>query len=255
MDHLLEQFVSILTLVPSIWRPLYSKVDTIEKMAAVRAEAGVQMVLFNSTLGAAKVAIEMLRKLQRLVGQVERVTELLELLQKVDSMKTNETAAALVDGEQISFEGVDVVTPAGVKLVENLSFTVQPATESKHPGSLLLVGHNGAGKSSIFRCMAGLWAIPSGRITKPGGPDGCGTAVYYLPQRPYQVIGTLAEQLTYPDTKSAASFTREDLRTLLAQVELSYLLDRAGIDEEVNWEEEIRWFSLPHMGLRLQTAQ
>ena len=42
--------------------------------------------------------------------------------------------------------------------------------------SLLLVGHNGSGKSSIFRCLGGLWKIPEGgTITKvmttpPGTP-------------------------------------------------------------------------------------
>ena len=29
-----------------------------------------------------------------------------------------------------------------------------------------MTGHNGAGKSSIFRCMGGLWSIPTGTIIK-----------------------------------------------------------------------------------------
>ena len=71
--------------------------------------------------------------------------------------------------------------------------------------SMLLTGHNGAGKSSVFRCLAGLWHVETGQITKPGGSHGAGAAagnggqptaavagslagtVYYLPQKPYQV--------------------------------------------------------------------
>ena len=53
-------------------------------------------------------------------------------------------------------------------------------------------GHNGAGKSSIFRCLGGLWAVPEGEITKPGSAtSGLHQDVFYLPQKPYNVIGTL----------------------------------------------------------------
>ncbi len=47
------------------------------------------------------------------------------------------------------------MTPKGVTLVTGLSF------EMPKGGSLLLTGHNGAGKSSIFRCLGGLWNIVS----------------------------------------------------------------------------------------------
>ena len=36
-------------------------------------------------------------------------------------------------------------------------------------GSLtMLLGHNGAGKSSIFRTLGALWSAPEGTIVKPG---------------------------------------------------------------------------------------
>ena len=102
-------------------------------------------------------------------------------------------------------------------MVENLSFVL------KKGESLLLTGHNGAGspyslsssfpphlpllillplpplgKSSIFRCLGGLWNA-EGTIIKPGSAEsGLHQEVYYLPQKPYTVLGTLADQLTYP---------------------------------------------------------
>lgn len=85
-------------------------------------------------------------------------------------------------------------TPTKNKLVHDLTFEVGKSD------SMLLTGHNGAGKSSVFRCLAGLWSIPKGTIQKPRGDGGLGLAgtVFYLPQKPYNVLGTLADQLTYP---------------------------------------------------------
>merc|ERR1711988_1709306 len=91
-------------------------------------------------------------------------------------------------GDSIAFDDVDVYTPTGNLLVKNLSFEVDGQNDS-----LLLTGHNGAGKSSIFRCLAGLWSA-QGKITKPS----LAKDVFYLPQKPYNVLGTLADQLTYP---------------------------------------------------------
>ena len=80
--------------------------------------------------------------------------------------------------------------------------------------SLLLMGHNGAGKSSIFRCLAGIWAIDKGQITKPFSD------VFYLPQKPYNVIGTLVDQLTYPQAAAEVKkLSREYVKQVHTQKE------------------------------------
>ena len=71
--------------------------------------------------------------------------------------------------------GVDVFTPNDKLLVKDLNFSLELG------GSLLLTGHNGAGKSSIFRCLGGLWNVPTGKITKPGGKaESLSKSVFYL---------------------------------------------------------------------------
>lgn len=77
------------------------------------------------------------------MGNVERVTDLIELLQKVRETKAAELASAVVPGDAIAFEGADIYTPADVLLVKGLSFRLEVGQ------SLLLTGHNGAGKSTI----------------------------------------------------------------------------------------------------------
>jgi hypothetical protein len=72
-----------------------------------------------------------------------------------------------------------------------------------------LTGCNGSGKSSLFRCLGALWEVPEGgTITKPGGnASGLNAGVFYLPQKPYNVIGTLADQLAYPESKEGTFFS------------------------------------------------
>ena len=53
--------------------------------------------------------------------------------------------------------------------------------------------------------------------------------IFYLPQKPYNVIGTLPEQMTYPDITAAAALTKEQLSTSLKVVDLGYLLERPNV--------------------------
>ena len=162
----MAQMTGIVCIGKGILFPRFADSDyplSVEQMSLVRSDVGVAWVLYSATMENAKVMVEMVRTLQQLVSEVERVTELHDLLARVHSRQLTELAANIESGDEISFRDVDIVTPADVMLVKGLSFSVQGGQ------SMLLVGHNGAGKSSIFRTLGGLWRIPRGRITRPAG--------------------------------------------------------------------------------------
>jgi len=95
---------------------------------------------------------------------------------------------ALVD-QCLRVEDVTVETPADVKLITKLSFTVDRGT------NWVILGPNGSGKTSILRCLAGLWQPATGQITRSPNME-----LFFLPQQAFLLSNaTLFEQLAFPD--------------------------------------------------------
>ena len=110
-------------------------------------------------------------------------------------------------------------------LFKDLSVNVQPQT------GLLVMGSSGCGKSSLLRAIAGLWNSGTGAISRPELAD-----MLFLPQKPYMILGTLKDQLTYPHESSDISHA--ELEAILVEVNLADLAERfGGFEVERDWSE------------------
>jgi putative ATP-binding cassette transporter len=99
------------------------------------------------------------------------------------------------------------------------------------PGErVLIVGETGAGKSTLFRAIAGIWQWGAGTILTPPVDS-----MAFLPQRPYLPLGTLRYVLTYP--AAAKDFSDHDVRAALDRCRLSNLIER--LDEAARWDKEL----------------
>ncbi|KAF3448823.1 hypothetical protein FNV43_RR09536 [Rhamnella rubrinervis] len=191
----------------------------------------------------------------------------------------------------LDVENLTVQTPASkATLVRDLSLVIK---QKEH---LLVTGPSGSGKTSLLRAMAGLWSTGRGKITfyvkdgkdlqpstssyvdppelnntqdicekveKPTNRNSKGA--FFLPQRPYMVLGTLRQQLLYPtwaedaistpdstiaidslsflrrvgnlenESKKNGKPTTEDLIQVLEDVRLSYIMSRFSMDSKYEW--------------------
>jgi putative ATP-binding cassette transporter len=93
--------------------------------------------------------------------------------------------------------------------------------ELRPDDNLVVVGQSGVGKSSLLRAIAGLWTRGSGAIRRPPLAE-----IFFLPQKPYMLLGSLRDQLLYPHLEREIS--EADLRDVLNTVRLQDLPERVG---------------------------
>jgi vitamin B12/bleomycin/antimicrobial peptide transport system ATP-binding/permease protein len=160
---------------------------------------------------------------------INRLSSFAAFLEQTEAAPTAEGAAPrieTVEADRLVLKHLTLETPNRQRtLVRDLSVMVPPGE------GLLVMGPSGCGKSSLLRAIAGLWTAGSGTILRPE-PD----QILFLPQRPYMVLGTLREQLLYPNTQIEVEDER--LQQVLAQVNLADLAERfGGFAAEQDWAE------------------
>ncbi|NXM09599.1 ABCD3 protein, partial [Tyrannus savana] len=201
------------------------------------------------------------REMTRLAGFTARITELMQVLKDLNSGKYQRTmisqekdadkkqALSLIPGSGeiintdnlIKFDHVPLVTPNGDVLIEDLNFEVRSGA------NVLICGPNGCGKSSLFRVLGELWPLFGGRLTKPVRGK-----LFYVPQRPYMTLGTLRDQVIYPDTledQRRKGISDQVLKEYLDNVQLGQILEREG-----GWDSVQDWMDVLSGGEKQRMA-
>jgi len=154
---------------------------------------------------------------------IDRLTGFLDTVERAKEIPSG-IAAAPAGSAALRAEAVDLSLPDGRKLIEGLSVDVPQGDK------LLVAGDSGAGKTTLFRALAGLWPFGSGKLLVPDSKR-----ALFLPQHPYLPAGSLRKSLAYPE--APGKFDDEALRSVLSDVNLAHLAGR--LDEEANWSSEL----------------
>jgi len=183
------------------------------------------------------------KELIELTGYCKRVAKMFTVFEQVNNgkfirpgqlihVKNKELIKLQLDGspvirgivyqvpDYIRLTNVNVVTPNLEVIIKDVNLTI---TRNMH---LLINGPNGIGKSSLFRIMSSLWPLHSGTLERPSTRQ-----LFYIPQRPYMSLGTLRDQLIYPDTISEMrekEITDQQLEEILELVQLKHIVVREG---------------------------
>ncbi|XP_038132360.1 ATP-binding cassette sub-family D member 3a isoform X2 [Cyprinodon tularosa] len=201
------------------------------------------------------------REMTRLSGFTARITELMTVLKELNAGKYERTMVSqheraespekslLVPGSGqvinrdniIKFDHTPLATPNGDLLIRDLSLEVRSGT------NVLVCGPNGCGKSSLFRVLGELWPLFGGSLTKPERGK-----LFYVPQRPYMTLGSLRDQVIYPDTveeQRRKGISDQVLKEYLDNVQLGHILDREG-----SWDVVQDWMDVLSGGEKQRMA-
>ncbi|PIA14668.1 ATP-binding cassette sub-family D member 4-like protein [Coemansia reversa NRRL 1564] len=170
--------------------------------------------------------IELTKRMADVAGYATRLVQLWEELDRLDMEAESydaESGASMCDSAVIVARGLDVCTPNGAQLVTGLDLEIGVQDP------LVITGPNGAGKTALLRTLCGLWR-PGGGEVQLARSNGA-LDVFFLPQTPYIIGGSLREQLCYPGLWGGrhAMCYNADIVRILAAVGLSHVADVVGI--------------------------
>lgn len=144
-----------------------------------------------------------IQTIQSAIAGVHRINEFFELDEfsvKKDSYIAENTAMAADSDALVDFNNVTFSYDDDKNVVENLSFSIKKGEQ------VTLSGRTGAGKSTIFKLLLGLYDPDNGSVLIAGQkattiPDSEKRKVYgYVEQTFHMVPGTVKDQITLYDT-------------------------------------------------------
>lgn len=185
-------------------------------------------IAFGRVFFSLNLIISRFDSLTAFVAGIDRLDSFAEYLNSKNTVSANgdldKPTIDTNESDRLSLKHLTLQTPNYQQtLIKDLSVDI-PADSG-----LLIMGPSGCGKSSLLRAIAGLWNSGTGSINRPQLDE-----ILFLPQKPYMILGTLRDQLTYPHGNQ--DIKDSELENSLRKVNLADLAERfGGLEAEQDW--------------------
>jgi putative ATP-binding cassette transporter len=185
---------------------------------------GQASIAFSQVLGSVSYIVNNVDRLAAFSASIQRLGFFQNCLEAIATATPCGLPSTAARPDSIRVSHADVVPPRSDRtLIRDLSLEVSPGQR------LLVVGPSGCGKTSFLRLVSGLWPPTNGSVTRP--PEG---ELMFIPQKPYMLLGSLREQLCYPQAVDRCSDAQ--LRHVLQEVRLGELVRRyPDLDIKQDW--------------------
>jgi putative ATP-binding cassette transporter len=155
-----------------------------------------------------------------------RVAALRDALMSIETLGEEQgriTVVEQADGNLV-LEDLSVALGEGCATLDRSRVEVAPGEHVR------ITGEPGAGKSTLFRAIAGLWPCGTGTVRLPPRPT-----VMFMPERPYLPLGTLRGAMTYPAPPK--QFEDAAVHSALGRVGMEHL--SSELDRENRWDRDL----------------
>ena len=191
---------------------------------------------FNSVQTSLSFFITVYRNLAEFAAVIERLSGFDQSI--VNARALQQTSAIVtqpVAGKgAVAIDDLELRLPAGTPLITRADAQF---SAGEH---VLLTGPTGAGKSTLFRAIAGVWPFGRGKIVVPKD-----ARVMILPQRPYFPVASLAGAVSYPAERG--TFDDKQLAEVIKAVGLPAMAER--LDEEGHWNRTLSLGEQQRLGI------
>ena len=145
---------------------------------------------------------------------------------QTDTLHSVETRIDSAEGPagRLQLENLEIASPSGRTHLQESHIEIRAGER------VLISAESGAGKTLLFRTLAGLWLWGSGRIVRPQGEE-----MLYIPRYPYLPPATLRELLMAPN--GAAALDAGVLTHALTRAGLARLVP--DLDTNARWDTRL----------------
>jgi len=168
------------------------------------------------------------------IARLDGFEEAIARAAKLPSAANSIDIASSTGSDKIELRQFLVRLPDGTPLVAADRFSIQSGERT------LVTGPTGAGKSTLFRAIAGVWPFGTGVITIPSR-----ATLMMLPQRPYFPVGTLKGAILYPG--DAETYSPELVASALTSVGLPQFASR--LEEDGHWNRMLSLGEQQRLGI------